>query len=180
MFSFSLIAAVDSQNGIGKNGRLPWHLPSDLRHFKELTTRTRHPKKKNMVIMGRRTWESIPEKFRPLPGRINVVLTRQKGLRFPAGVQRAASLGGACQLAGAKKFQGIVESLFVIGGEEVFKAALGDPRCEKIFLTRIHGRFDCDVFFPKVPPRFRIISKSQRKKEGGMEYQCVTYQRTAG
>ena len=83
---FSLIVAMDSQNGIGKNGQLPWHLPADLKHFKEITCTVRDPKKQNVVLMGRKTWDSIPEKFRPLPGRINVVLTRHPDLKFPLGV----------------------------------------------------------------------------------------------
>ena len=81
MKPFSIIVAFDSQYGIGKNGQLPWSLPSDLKHFKEITTAVTDPAKKNAVIMGRKTWESLPEKFRPLPGRVNMVLSQRGELK---------------------------------------------------------------------------------------------------
>ena len=78
MVNFSLVVAVDSNNGMGRAGALPWHLPGDMKHFKEITTRTESPDKKNVVVMGRKTWESLPGKFQPLPERINVIMTRQE------------------------------------------------------------------------------------------------------
>ena len=74
--TFQLVVAATRKLGIGKAGSMPWKLPGDMAYFKEITSRTADPGKQNAVIMGRKTWESIPSKFRPLPGRINVVLTR--------------------------------------------------------------------------------------------------------
>jgi len=78
--------AFDSQYGMGKNGQLPWVIPQDLKHFKEISTAVINPANKNAVIMGRKTWESLPEKFRPLPGRVNVVLSKEGKLDLPSGV----------------------------------------------------------------------------------------------
>lgn len=78
----NIIVAMDSRGGIGKNGKLPWKLPKDMAYFHKLTTTTVDPKKINAVLMGRKNWESIPSKFRPLKGRINVVLSRKVELLF--------------------------------------------------------------------------------------------------
>ena len=86
MKPFSIIVAFDSKYGIGKNGELAWHLPSDLKHFKEITTAVSNPVKKNAVIMGRKTWDSLPQKFRPLGGRVNMILTKEKNINLPPEV----------------------------------------------------------------------------------------------
>ena len=80
MKPFSIVVAIDSQHGIGKNNDLPWHLPADLKHFKFITTNSAVGKR-NVVVMGRKTWDSIPEKFRPLPNRTNVVLSKSADVR---------------------------------------------------------------------------------------------------
>ena len=95
MKPYNIIVVADFNSGIGKNGMLPWHLPGDMRHFKELTITAQSKSKKNAVIMGRKTWESIPEKFRPLKKRINSVLTRNNATSFPRGVIKAMSLNEA-------------------------------------------------------------------------------------
>ena len=110
-----LIAAVAKNRVIGINNQLPWHLPEDLKHFRELTRGC-------AVIMGRKTWESLPEAFRPLPGRRNIVLTRQKGLttdsRFQ-GAELAASLPDALALMGENS-----ATIFVIGGADLYQQAI--------------------------------------------------------
>ena len=78
--TFQVVVAATKTWGIGAGGALPWRLPGDLRHFRELTARTADPGKLNAVVMGRRTWDSLPPKFRPLPGRVNVVLSRSGGV----------------------------------------------------------------------------------------------------
>src|SRR5262249_730757 len=92
---FSIVVAFDSSYGIGKNGQLPWKLPADLKRFKEVTSTHKDPTKLNAVIMGRKTWESLPASFRPLPGRVNMVLSKQAELSLPAGVLLAPSLENA-------------------------------------------------------------------------------------
>ncbi len=148
MTSFSIIVAVDSKFGIGKNGLLPWHLPSDLKYFKKITTQENAAGKINAVIMGRKTWESIPAQFRPLPQRLNIVISRQTNLSLPLDVVHATSLEDALDSLGKKK--DTVGEIFVIGGAQIFKEAVLHPSCRKIFLTRVQGDFFCDTFFPDV------------------------------
>ncbi len=163
MKEFSIIVACDEARGIGKAGLLPWHLPADLKHFKEITTAPSGAGA-NVVIMGRKTWESIPDKFRPLPGRQNVVITSQSAYALPQGVLKASSLGQALEIVGNKR-DGQFGDVFVIGGAQVFSEAIHHPSCQKIYLTRIWGRFDCDVFFPEIPLKFVETSFSRKFEE---------------
>jgi dihydrofolate reductase len=139
-----LVLAVDSAWGIGRNNALPWpKLSEDLRHFQRLTSAAQ-PGKRNAVIMGRRTWESKEVSARPLPRRLNVVLTRGS-LRPAADVLVVDSLQQAlAQLASHDD----VDNVFVIGGAEIYVLALQHPRCRAIYLTRIDGNFDCDTRVP--------------------------------
>src|SRR5689334_18443373 len=109
MVPFDIVVAMDLNSGIGKDGNLPWDIPGDLRHFKDITSRPHSMLKKNAVIMGRKTWESLPEKFRPLPGRVNLVLTHNKKIEFPAGVLKADNLDTALMILGSNKYRELVE-----------------------------------------------------------------------
>ncbi len=154
MIPFSLIVAVDINLGIGKSGSLPWHLPADLKYFKKVTTHSSAPGQVNAVIMGRKTWESIPLQFRPLPQRFNVVISRQHDFPVPPGTLHAASLQKALQSVEKEN----VREIFVIGGAQVFQEAVLNPGCQKIYLTRIEKEFSCDAFFPDVLHQFTAIS----------------------
>ena len=175
--SFSIIAAVDSDSGIGKKGTLPWRLPADLKHFKDITTATSGADKQNAVIMGRKTWESLPEKFRPLPQRLNIVLTRDVSRQFPDGVIKAQSLEGALRLLEESPWAEKIENTFVIGGADVFRQALAHPRCQKIFLTQILARYACDVFFPDFRNQFQQTTVSPHHEENSVEYYFAEYHR---
>ncbi len=157
----TLIAAVARNGVIGIDNRLPWHLPADLRRFKELTTG-------HAVIMGRKTWESLPAKFRPLPGRRNVVVTRDAAYRAE-GATVAASLPAAIAAAGA-------DEAFVIGGAELYAAAM--PLADRLQLTEIAATFAGDTHFPTVDSRqWRQAAREAHSGEGGLDYAFVTYQR---
>jgi len=159
----SLIAAVASNGVIGKDNQLLWHLPGDMRHFRE-TTRGKP------VIMGRRTWESLPVKFRPLPGRLNVVVSRDPGFVAP-GATLTGSLEDAIEAAGS------AEETFVIGGAELYRQAL--PFADRLYLTEIAADFAGDTWFPEVSPEgWQEISRSQPVEETGLAYTFVVYQRT--
>lgn len=129
----SIVAAVSENNILGKNNQLPWHLPADLKYFKQLTTG-------HHVLMGRKTWESIGK---PLPNRISLVVSRSENFR-PEGaiVVRTIEEGiETAREAGEKE-------LFIIGGGEIFRLTF--PLADRIYLTRINHFFDGDVFFPEI------------------------------
>nr|AIA15902.1 Dihydrofolate reductase [uncultured bacterium]AIA16461.1 Dihydrofolate reductase [uncultured bacterium] len=127
--------AVSENNVIGKNNDLPWHLPEDLKHFKELTLG-------KTVLMGRKTFESIVSRLgKPLPGRKNVVITRQEEYKAPAEVLVFKSLDEAVQNL-------LADDVYIIGGAEIFKQAL--PVAQAMEFTHVHGNFEGDAFFPSV------------------------------
>lgn len=177
MKNFSIIVAVDSKQGIGKNGKLPWHIPSELQHFARKTRSV--AKGQNAVIMGRKSWDSIPDKFRPLPGRLNIVLTRSAapsptGAPFPPGVLVAASLDEALKQAESHN----VDQIFVIGGAQVFKEALQHPACRELLVTEVEGDFECDTFFPSIDPaRFKKTTTSDTHQDAGIEFRFARYER---
>ena len=165
MTVLSLIAAVARNRAIGKDNRLLWHLPDDMRYFRE-TTRGK------TVIMGRRTWESLPEKFRPLPGRNNIVVSHNPGY-VASGAQLATSLAQAAVLADSKE-----NEAFVIGGADLYRQAL--PIAEKLYLTEITAEFAGDVFFPSFSPsEWQEVSRSPLFKHEGLEYTFAVYRRSA-
>lgn len=146
---FSIVVAYDKSMGIGKDGDMPWHLPKDLAHFKSITTDTSSDTH-NIVIMGRKTWDSIPEKYRPLPGRTNIVLSRSE-LTLPNAVHLAHSLDEALSLSRSLK----AEKTFVIGGGTLFKEGLAHPNCQAVYVTEINSNYDCDTFFTPYELRFK-------------------------
>jgi len=129
----SLVVAAAADGVIGRDDRMPWHIPEDLAHFKRVTLG--HP-----VVMGRKTYESIVATLgKPLPGRTNIVVTRQAGFEAP-GCIVASSLDAA--LAAGRE----AEEVFVIGGAEIYRLAL--ERADRVYLTRIDAVFDGDATFP--------------------------------
>ena len=166
--SVYIIAAVDDKFGIGKAGKLPWTLKQDLQFFQKTTTKTDSVTKANMVIMGRKTWESIPPERRPLPGRRNVVLTSHADFKAP-GIYVFESLKDAFEAADE-----FIDSIFVIGGGQVFEEAIRARNLKGIYLTHVKGNFKCDTFFPKIPRSFKpeLLEES---KENGLEFKFVFY-----
>ena len=143
------IAAMDSARGIGKNGDLPWNLPKELKTFSKITSTVKCDGKRNAVIMGRLTYHSIPEKFRPLRNRLNVVLSSTlKPEDLPGDVLLTRSLDECVELLSREPYRDTIESLFVIGGSSVYDAAMSSGFCERIYLTEVCGDFGCDTFYP--------------------------------
>lgn len=162
----SLIAAVAANRAIGKDNRLLWHLPEDMRHFRE-TTRGKP------VIMGRRTWESLPAAFRPLPGRLNVVVTRNPAYAAPGAVL-AGSLEAALEIAQAAS--GGADEAFVIGGAQLYREAL--PLAQQVYLTEVDLAPAGDVFFPEIPAgQWVEISREAQQSADGVDFAFVRYQR---
>ena len=137
----SIIVAVSENNVIGKDNSLIWHLPADMKFFKEKTTG-------HCIITGRKNYESIPEKFRPLPNRTNIVITRQKNYIAPGAI-----VVGSLEEAFEKNLQigADADEVFIIGGAEIFKQSM--HLVDKLYITRIHHNFDGDVFFPDIDPK---------------------------
>lgn len=159
-----LVYARASNGVIGQDGGLPWHLPEDLAHFKRVTMGS-------PVIMGRRTWESIPERFRPLPGRLNVVVTRQADWHAP-GATRAGSLAEAIAQCGDRP------SGWIIGGAGLFRQAL--PLAQVAEVTEIDAEFEGDVFAPELDSRWREVARDPHTTADGMQFSFVTYEKTPG
>ena len=176
MIPVHIIVAIDSKSGIGKGGGLPWHLTGDLKHFREITCKTHSPKKKNIVLMGRKTWDSIPKEYRPLNERINIVLTHNKYLDVPEGVLKAENFDQVLTMTKSERLKNIIETVFVIGGQQVYEEALKYPECQKIYVTQIHQAFGCDVFFRDFKDRFVKTKESTRHNEGPLNYHFEEYE----
>ncbi len=158
----SLVAAVARGGVIGRDGGIPWRLPEDMARFKALTTR-------HAVVMGRRTWDSLPERFRPLPDRRNVVVTRSKEWAAD-GAERAASLEDALRLLDDE------ERVFVIGGGEIYAAAL--PFADELLLTEIDHDVEGDTYFPEFDrDEFEQTSRGAQLSCTGVRFAFVTYRR---
>lgn len=155
---FNIVVCMDEKMGIGKDGDLPWKIPEEMEWFKNLTSYTFSEDKQNAVIMGRKTWESIPEKYRPLPGRHNIVITRK------AGSPECPDYGDA-DACGSLEFaleytakRPDIEQIFVIGGAEIYKEAVNHPDCHTIFASVLSDSYECDTFFPELPNHFLLLS----------------------
>ncbi|XP_044488447.1 bifunctional dihydrofolate reductase-thymidylate synthase-like isoform X1 [Mangifera indica] len=150
--TYQVVVAATRDMGIGKDGKLPWRLPSDLKFFKDVTLTTSDSGKKNAVIMGRKTWESIPLEHRPLTGRLNVVLTRSGSFDIATAenVVICGSMGSALELLAASPYCLSIEKVFVIGGGQVLREALNAPGCDAIHITEIETNIDCDTFIPPI------------------------------
>lgn len=150
----SLIVAAGENNEIGKAGKMPWHLPADLRHFKTVTLG-------KPVIMGRRTFESIGK---PLPERRNIVVTRDQKWRT-AGCEVAHSLPEALVMAAGEP------EIMLIGGGQLYREAV--PRAQRIYLTRVHAEFNADTFFPTLDmAQWREIAREAHPADERNAYAC--------
>tara|TARA_A100001015_G_scaffold317413_1_gene434329 strand:- start:2551 stop:3078 length:528 start_codon:yes stop_codon:yes gene_type:complete len=157
MIPVHIIVALDQSNGIGKDNQIPWHLPADLKYFKDITSTVSNPSLKNVVIMGRKTWDSIPDKYKPLSSRINVVISRQQDKVLPDGVRLKHSLTEAIDSSRNDS----VESIFIIGGGQLYKEAMALGLCKTLYITKVLDSFECDTFFPEYKSLYQEISTSQ-------------------
>ena len=156
-----LILARAANGVIGRNNTLPWHLPEDMAHFKRLTMGC-------PVIMGRKTWESLPPKFRPLPGRLNIVLTRQADWQSP-GASRAETLAEALALCPPDS------TTWVMGGAEVYAQAL--PLAGAAEITEIEADYEGDAFAPQFDPQWSETARERHVSSTGLKFSFVTYTR---
>ena len=157
----ALIYARAANGTIGKDGTMPWHLPEDLAHFKQLTTGC-------PVVMGRKTWDSLPARFRPLPGRRNIVITRQ-GDWNQNGVQRASSLREALQMCEQDA------TVWVMGGAQIYAQAL--PLADRVEVTEIAQDFEGDAFAPVLGPEWVQAAREDHVGAGDLPFSFVRYLR---
>ena len=158
-----LIYARAANGVIGKDGTMPWHLPEDMAHFKQLTHGC-------PVIMGRKTWDSLPPRFRPLPGRTNIVVTRQPEWN-EMGAQRASSLRDALQIAE----QSNAATVWVIGGAQIYAQAL--PLAQRVEVTEIAQDFDGDAHAPELSPEWVETAREAHTSTNGLAFAFVRYER---
>jgi dihydrofolate reductase len=160
--SVEIVVAFAGNGVIGRDGGLPWHLPSDMRRFRELTSG-------RAVIMGRRTYESLPERFRPLPSRRNLVLSSNREWRAQGAevFPDLASALAACD-----------DDCFVIGGELAYRDAL--PIAERVYATEVEGDVDGDARFPALAEdQWRRVQQSERLVENDHGFTFCVYERAA-
>ncbi|KAI4295498.1 hypothetical protein L6164_035540 [Bauhinia variegata] len=178
--TYQVVVAATREMGIGKDGKLPWRLPTDLKFFKEITLTTSDTAKKNAVLMGRKTWESIPPENRPLPGRLNVVLTRSGrfDIATAENVVICGSMSSALELLASSPYSLSIEKVFVIGGGEIFREALNAPGCDAIHITEIETSIECDTFMPPIDSDvFQTWYSSFPRVENNIRYSFTTYVR---
>jgi dihydrofolate reductase len=163
MTRLHLIYARAANGVIGKDNAMPWHLPEDMAHFKRQTLG--HP-----VLMGRKTWDSLPPRFRPLPGRRNLVLSRDAAWQAE-GAQRVGSIAEALTLCSE------AAELWVIGGAEVYRLAL--PQAQRVVVTEIAQDFEGDAYAPELGPEWRETAREAHTAASGLAFAFVTYEPAA-
>jgi len=156
-----MIFARAANGVIGRDNTIPWRLPEDMARLKRLTTGW-------PVIMGRKTWDSLPPKFRPLPGRANIVITRQADWK-EAGAETAASLADALALCASS------DEVWILGGAQIYAQAM--PLAERIEVTEIAENIEGDAFAPTLGPEWRQVAREDHVSANGMKFSFITYQK---
>jgi dihydrofolate reductase len=164
MSRINLIFARAANGVIGKDNAMPWHLPEDLAHFKRLTQGC-------PVVMGRKTWDSLPPRFRPLPGRSNIVVTRQSDWQAD-GALRAASLPEALRVCGD------APDIWVIGGADIYRQA--EPLAVRAEVTEIAQDYAGDAYAPVLGPAWQETARAPQLAASGLSFAFVTYQQNQG
>jgi dihydrofolate reductase len=184
MLNFSIIVACTQNGLIGINGKIPWYLPDDLIHFKKITTNTTHLDEKNIVIMGRKTWESLPELIKPLKNRINIIISTQLKLDN-TDVYVKSSLQNAFEFI-KNSLQNKYATIFIIGGEQLYKQAISEyySSCEKVYITYVILSqedkiidYTNAVYFPinQINEKFVVIEKSYENNYNNINYYYHIY-----
>ncbi|XP_053672619.1 dihydrofolate reductase [Anopheles nili] len=182
MSKFSCIVAVCENRGIGINGDLPWKLKQELQYFSKTTKKVTDSSKRNAIIMGRKTYFGVPESKRPLPERLNIVLTRNaSAYSFPSDVLVCNSLQEALHKLDSTDSGKDIENIWVVGGNSVYMEAMDSERCHRVYLTEIKEKFDCDAFFPEMPKSFVLIENdggisNEVQEENGIQYEYKIFE----
>ncbi|KAF9927820.1 dihydrofolate reductase [Linnemannia zychae] len=223
MRAFSIVVAADRAMGIGKNGGLPWRLRKDMAFFAKITGKVVRPEQAvtmtettpstihqrvNACIMGRKTWESIPKKFRPLSDRFNVIVSRDPHylddkpeknnplVALAKSFEAALDLVESLQTSSSSSSSPIqIARIFLIGGAQLYNEGVRSKDCAHIFMTKIDAIVDCDTFFPEIDPtEYTLLSSAKSHsfleefiqepveggviEEGGYQYEYTVYNRS--
>mgnify|MGYP001283150027 FL=1 len=146
--NFNIIVAVDNKNGIGYDNTIPWYEPDDLKHFSKTTKGDFN----NAIIMGSKTWESLPVK--PLKNRDNLILSR-KNHSNGDGFYHFKNIKDVIEYCKSKKY----DEVWVVGGSEIYKLFLDNNLIDNIYLSRVSKEYECNIFFPNIPDNFQLIKK---------------------
>jgi dihydrofolate reductase / thymidylate synthase len=172
-----IVALCKKNNGIGKDGDIPWYIKEDLKYFKDITCFKKHILGLNTVIMGRKTWESIPDKFKPLKSRVNIILSKtmcDDDVNEYNNTYVANSLDNALN----KNYKDKNQNVFIIGGAQLYNEAINHPNTRELFITEIYKNYECDTFFPKIEQdKFKITSLSEFRysKDEDVYYRNLIY-----
>jgi dihydrofolate reductase len=181
MIDFNIIVAIDFNNGIGKDGSIPWKLHGDMKYFKNVTTGNAL-NEHNIVIMGRKTWESIPKKFKPLCDRLNFIISRTMSDLDIDGYENTMifrSIEDGLNWAGSLYKLKKIDRVYVIGGAEIYRETMMMSNCKNIYMTQIYKDFKCDCFFPNIEEEYKFSLKrsSDYVNENGLIYNFKKYKR---
>jgi dihydrofolate reductase len=179
----AIIVAFCDNGGIGKGNSIPWRIPEDMKHFKEITT-SAPSGKRNAVIMGRKTWDSLPPKCKPLPNRLNIVLSRSvdvidviDGALVCPSMKKALEAVQAVQTVQAVQALDTthVHQVFIIGGYSVYLEAMNMNICNKAYVTHVDGEYDCDAFFPIDLFNKKFVCEQESKERKGLQCRFALY-----
>ena len=173
MKTFDIVVAHDINKGIGLKQRLPWHIKADLKHFRTVTSTTQSNNQMNAVIMGRKTWQSLPSKNKPLPNRYNVILSKTFHVSAP-NVSVYADFNTALQYLSQKN---AIDRIFVIGGKSLYQETLNHSQRRHVYVTAIDHNFHCDVFLPNdYTEQLQKVTETPPQKEQNLFFRFLIYQ----
>lgn len=168
--NFSIIVATNNNNGIGRNGDLLYRSKKDMNYFKTITTTVKNSNKMNVVIMGRKTWESIPKKYKPLDNRINIIISKKNKENLNIAEYNNVYIFDSFNTALSElKNNDKIENVFIIGGQQLYNEAILSKYCQYIYQTVINDNSEADTFFPKINKNtFELINE-----ETIIEKECI-------
>jgi dihydrofolate reductase len=167
-----IIVAVDENNGIGANNKIPWHFKKEFEYFKMRTLAVHDPNKKNALIMGQLTWESLPDSSRPLKDRINIVLTNLDVYEADGAIVTHSFP----EAIAAAEDDDRVEKIFFCGGASVYAQAL--ELVDGLYITQVKKDYKCDRFFPEIPEYFETVKKLGSDEEKGVKFDFMLYEKS--
>ncbi|XP_053574734.1 dihydrofolate reductase [Bombina bombina] len=179
-----LIAAACRNMGIGKNGTLPWNLPNEFKYFLDKITTVTQPGKKNLLVLGRISYDGLDEKLLPLPNTIIAVVSRSLSVLPKYASYICQNEEEMVKLASTSPLSEEIETIWILGGVECYRTMMLHPWCEHIYLTNIMAEFECDTFFPEFDRNvFKLQEKypgvpSEVQEENGIQYVFQVYQRS--